>query len=53
MFGIVDMDTVFAALDIMWKGMAGIFVTVLIIMICVMIMGKLGKKTTENEPENK
>jgi len=33
-----------AALDIMWKGMGGIFVTVLIIMLIVYVMGKIGKK---------
>ncbi len=32
------------ALEIMWKGMLGIFVAILVIMICVWIMGKLGKK---------
>lgn len=34
---------ILAALEIMGKGMAGIFVTILIIMICVWLMGKLGK----------
>lgn len=33
-----------AALEIMWKGMAGIFAAVIVIMIFVYIMGKLGKK---------
>lgn len=40
----MNMANVMAALDIMWKGMAGIFVTILIIVICVWVMGKLGKK---------
>ncbi len=40
----MDMATVLAALDIMWKGMLGIFVTILIIMICVFIMSKIGGK---------
>ncbi len=40
----MNTGTVLAALDIMWKGMAGIFVTILIIMVCVWVMGKLGKK---------
>jgi len=35
---------VFQALDIMWKGMLGIFVAIVIIMFFVMIMGKLGEK---------
>ncbi len=37
-------QTVFQALDIMWKGMLGIFVAIVIIMFFVMIMGKLGQK---------
>ena len=36
--------TVFQALEIMWKGMLGIFVAILVIMFFVMIMGKLGQK---------
>ena len=35
---------VFQALDIMWKGMLGIFVAIIVIMIFVMIMGKMGQK---------
>lgn len=38
------MDNILAALEIMWKGMAGIFVTIFIIMICVWIMGRLGRR---------
>lgn len=34
---------ILAALEIMGKGMAGIFVTILIIMVCVWLMGKIGK----------
>ncbi len=37
-------SNIMAALDIMWKGMGGIFVTVLIIMLIVYVMGKIGKK---------
>ncbi|MDD3277899.1 MAG: hypothetical protein PHG16_03295 [Lachnospiraceae bacterium] len=40
----MNMENVFAALSIMWKGMGGIFVTILIIMISVWIMGKIGSK---------
>ena len=36
-------SNIMAALDIMWKGMGGIFVTVLIIMLIVCVMGKIGK----------
>lgn len=40
----MNMENVMAALSIMWKGMAGIFITILIIMIAVWIMGKVGSK---------
>ncbi len=40
----MDMTVVMQALEIMWKGMLGIFVAILVIMICVWIMSKLGKK---------
>ena len=39
------MNNMAAAFEIMGKGMAGIFVTILIIMVCVWIMSKLGKKS--------
>ncbi len=37
-------ETVFQALEMMWKGMLGIFVAIVIIMVFVMIMGKMGEK---------
>lgn len=37
-------QNILAALEIMWKGMAGIFAAVLVIMIFVYLMGRLGKK---------
>ena len=40
----MNMENVMNALDIMWKGMGGIFITILIVMICVLIMSKLGSK---------
>ncbi|MDO5344157.1 MAG: hypothetical protein Q4E91_00220 [Lachnospiraceae bacterium] len=40
----MNISNVLAALEIMWKGMAGIFVTIFIIMVCVWIMGKLGRR---------
>ena len=39
----MNTGTVLAALDIMWKGMAGIFVTILIIMVCVWVMENWAK----------
>lgn len=35
---------ILAALGIMWKGMAGIFAAVLVIMAIVYLMGKMGRK---------
>lgn len=40
----MNMDNVMISLDIMWKGMAGIFITILVIMIFVWVMGKLGSR---------
>lgn len=37
------MENIMAALEIMWKGMAGIFVTVILIMLIVYLLGKIGK----------
>lgn len=36
-------ETVFQALEIMGKGMLGIFVAIIVIMLFVMIMGKMGQ----------
>lgn len=41
---VMNITNIFVALEIMWKGMAGLFAAVLIIMLCVYIMGKIGKK---------
>lgn len=41
----MNWDNVLIALEIMLKGMAGIFVTVLIIMAVVYLLGKIGKKS--------
>lgn len=38
------MSEILVALEIMWKGMAGVFAAVLVIMVIVYLMGKLGKK---------
>ena len=37
------------ALEIMWKGMLGIFVALIVIMAFVWIMAKLGSKKPVNE----
>lgn len=38
----MNTQVVMQALDIMWKGMLGIFVAMVVIMIFVAIMGKIG-----------
>lgn len=40
-------NNVMIALEIMLKGMSGIFVTVLIIMAIVYVLGKIGKKDSK------
>lgn len=40
-------ETILQALDIMWKGMLGIFVALTVIMIFVWIMAKIGKKKNQ------
>ena len=37
-------ETVLQALDMMWKGMLGIFVALIVIMIFVWVMAKIGGK---------
>lgn len=37
------LENFFIALEIMGKGMGGIFISILIIMLCVVLMGKLLK----------
>ena len=37
------MENIMIALEIMWKGMAGIFAAVLVIMAIVYLLGKSGK----------
>ena len=39
----MNTNTIMAALAIMGKGMAGIFAAILIIILCVWILGKIGK----------
>ncbi len=42
---------VMQALEIMWKGMLGIFVALVIIMAFVWIMAKVGSKKPEDKTE--
>jgi hypothetical protein len=38
----LDWDKIRIALDIMWKGMLGIFVVIVLVMLCTLIIGKVG-----------
>lgn len=38
------MNNILIALEIMWKGMAGIFAVALIIMAIVYLLGRIGKR---------
>ena len=42
-------ETIMQALDIMWKGMLGIFVALVVIMFFVWIMAKLGTKKPDEK----
>lgn len=42
---------VLASLDIMWKGMAGIFVVMILLMVCVMILTKVTSDKKEEPPK--
>ena len=44
-------EVVMQALEIMWKGMVGIFVALVVIMIFVWIMAKIGSKKPEEKKE--
>ena len=44
----MNMQNIFAALDMMWKGMLGIFTVIIIIMIIVMIMTRFSKDKEDN-----
>lgn len=42
-------ETIMQALEIMWKGMLGIFVALVVIMFFVWIMAKLGTKKPDEK----
>ncbi len=45
----INWDNVMASLEIMGKGMLGIFVTVIIVMIVVFLLSKTGSKKKDAE----
>ena len=45
------MSNVLITLDIMWKGMLGIFTVMFLLMIVVLILGKIGKKKNKDKAE--
>lgn len=38
----MDWENSSFALDIMWKGMLGIFVVIILIMLCTLVIGSVG-----------
>lgn len=49
----IDMTNLMHALEIMGKGMLGIFTAIIIIMVAVMIMSKIASRPKKNENEEK
>lgn len=45
----MNMEVIMQALEIMWKGMLGIFVALVVIMIFVWIMAKIGSKNNKSD----
>lgn len=43
MFGKFDINAVLGSLDLMWKGMVGIFAVIVIIMLVVFVLSKMDK----------
>ena len=45
----MNTTVIMQALEIMWKGMLGIFVALVVIMIFVWIMAKIGSKNNKSD----
>ena len=45
----MNLEVIMQALEIMWKGMIGIFVALVVIMIFVWIMAKIGSKNNKSD----
>lgn len=45
----MNTTVIWQSLEIMAKGMGGIFVTILIIMLCVWVMGKIGSSKNQKD----
>lgn len=45
----MNIHNILASLDIMWKGMAGIFTVIILIMILVMLLTKFSKDKATDE----
>ncbi|MFQ9984477.1 MAG: OadG family protein [Lachnospiraceae bacterium] len=49
----MNVDNIMDALQIMWKGMVGIFVALIVIMLVVMLMSKIGSKNQKDDQTEK
>ena len=45
----MNIEVIMQALEMMWKGMLGIFVALVVIMIFVWIMEKIGSKNNKSD----
>ena len=45
----MNIEEIMQALEMMWKGMLGIFVALVVIMIFVWIMAKIGSKNNKSD----
>ena len=45
----MNIEVIMQALEMMWKGMLGIFVALVVIMIFVWIMAKIGYKNNKSD----
>ena len=45
----MNIEVIMQALEIMWEGMVGIFVALVVIMIFVWIMAKIGSKKNNSD----
>ncbi len=45
----MNIEVIMQALEMMWKGMLGIFVALVVIMIFVWIMAKIGSKNNKSD----
>lgn len=48
----MDTTNILIALSIMWKGMAGIFIVIILVMLLVMLISKITAKKPETKTDS-